>query len=194
MRLVFNYYFLLVVALFLFGGCNGEEEGFESGDLRRTLPSPQTLLFFSVDQNGADLFNQEGYQLDDLNIEVKINDAFESLSATDVWKLELNGGSAFGIPVIPQDKDSEISEILLDYGNGDFDTLVLSNSSRFIDVYVNLLDIEMEVVFNEKRQAILDFMNTNVGSKLWERNTIFFDKPLSEIDFEQPYIIPLGKE
>ncbi|MEQ8711438.1 MAG: hypothetical protein RIC80_00380 [Cyclobacteriaceae bacterium] len=118
---------------------------------------------------------------------------------SEVRFAEYNGIKVVGFRVIPSYSDVDVMEILFDYGNGDVDTLRLTGVERLLSRNVNELEHSSDVLFNGAGIRTLDFANSDIGDLLWERNTNSNKESgvyevLSDVVFEEPYIIELVKQ
>lgn len=162
---------------------------------------PLTYVFFSVLEDSVDIFSQDRYSFENLKLKVVSPDGIETKDVGAAY-LDLNslrfsdssGRNVIGFVVFPSNRYTNEMEILFDYGNGDLDTLVISNAIQFEKSSVSILNEESEVIFNGKDVFTLDFANTNIGDILWQQNT---HSPTqgnyNDIEFDQPFIIELNK-
>lgn len=129
--------FMLIGLLLGLGlvSCDTEEEVPEVGRLSFHPPSSFKLVFYQISNSaGEDIFSQDGYFTDSLNINFKrpesmnINDPVDGyeLGDEELVFVRQNNRNLIGLP-----SSRAHLEYYFDYGNGDTDTLKIINGHLF---------------------------------------------------------------
>lgn len=192
---------LYVIALVAILGCGREEEIIQEAAPEIVLcyfGLDVQMLFISItDQNGDDLFLNSDYNSDSVSISYLHEDNY--LNENDVYythdkeitlSFERDGSTIIGFPF----GGSGISrQYLIDFNNGDIDTLSLDNHLAFLPRQYQLTDRIVDFFYNGQLMDTWDIERDEELMDRYYRDNRTASFPLTGDSFSDPVVVSFVK-
>ncbi len=197
MKTVFNLSFSLILFV---SACNDDSTD-EDYQTSLTIFPSEAIPFYSIEnQNGENIFDLEGYRIEDFTV------SLPCLETGECNEEIITGYNAEGVQIINNpsmiliglQSQAGLSTFYFDFGNGDLDTLRIDGSDLLAEFKSSTEPPEVNGIIDYYYNDSLVFsMNLATGnetvSKLFERNILPGNIDLVQWKFENPVRIRLIK-